>query len=296
MTYRPKFLAQLQDPTTTLDGFLCTLESAAMALDFQTGGRVQKWGGQLVPWCGRSPEEIRQKGTNLQNAEQAVNHFGGDLDIRDGPWSDVIAELRKGNLVILQGDYDQLPNATSCQDTFEANHAVVLLPELDEARATVLSGDPLCGGFRWTPQDEWRAYAEDLALTQRGTRSRLFYAISAFPMAPDTGTEDVVVIVDRQPFAIPKGATGTNITGWLPDGRKLTEATWTGLVSASASVIRDDGKAPKGAGFVVGASRPFTGYLIPAASLRITEPPAPDPVQAELERAADRAHAAVLAR
>lgn len=164
-TFRP----QLKDPTTTLDSYLCTMESAAMALDYQTGGVVSKWGGELVPYCGLSAAQIKGQapradgklhvGTNLENAKLAWAHFGETLEIRTGQgWAGVVAALNEGRGVILQGDYDQM-GAYSCQSSFLGDHAIFI------AGSFAAVGDPLCKGFRPVPEATLRAYATKLAPT-----------------------------------------------------------------------------------------------------------------------------------
>lgn len=186
----PTFRRQIGDPTTWLDASICTLESGAMGLDFQTGGTISLWGGQLIPYCGRSPAEIAAKGTNLTNVGLAWGHWGESLDIRDGPWAELTTELTAGNAVILQGDYDQFPFSTRCQVNFEAGHAVIVLPIKSPDGKSWLTGDPLCSGYKYVKALELRAYAEKLADTVRGDRSRLFFAVAKAFVLPDTGTED----------------------------------------------------------------------------------------------------------
>ena len=56
--FMPVFRRQIGDPTTSLDGFICTLESAAMVLEWHTRGAISVWGGQLIPWCGKTEAQI----------------------------------------------------------------------------------------------------------------------------------------------------------------------------------------------------------------------------------------------
>jgi hypothetical protein len=191
----PTFRPQIGDPTTSLDRFLCTMESAAMGLDFTTGGQVSLWGGQLVPYCGRKPADIVGHGTNLQNAALSWLHWGQDLQIKADAWQDAEAHRADGNAYLLQGDYDALPAGDRCSSTFEENHCIIVLPETSVDGTMALTGDPLCSGYRWRSRRGLRAYAEKLALTNRGDRTKLFYAVCPKYVLPDTGTEEPMPLV-----------------------------------------------------------------------------------------------------
>lgn len=163
MAFRlPKFRYQIGDPTTSLDSYICTMESGAMALDAHTGGKYQVWGGQLIPYCGRSYYDIVRRGTNLYNVKKAWEHWGQTFTVKNGNvWANLRSDLALGKWVILQGDYDQFSLATRCQDRFLGNHAIILGPKRD-AYGRILTGDPLCKTFRYVSESELRRYAEDL--------------------------------------------------------------------------------------------------------------------------------------
>lgn len=192
MTYVPQFRRQIGDPTTYLDASICTLESAAMGLDFTTHGQVSVWGGQLIPYCGRKPADIAKNGTNLQNADLAWHHYGQDLDIRDDPWEEVERLLRKGDGIVAQGWYDALPAIDRCSSTFEEGHAFFVVPLFNGPGTSVLTGDPLCGGFKYMRLSSLRAYMETLARRVRNDEDRLFFGRAAAFTLPDTDTEDPV--------------------------------------------------------------------------------------------------------
>jgi len=159
---RPRLKPQMLDPTTTLDPYLCTMESGAMGLDVLTGGKINVWGGQLVPYCGRSPALIKQKGTNLHNVDNAWAHWGKNLDIRTGhTWLEALQDLNNGYWLIMQGDYDQFTFATKCQDSFFGDHAVIVGPEHLKDFAT-LAGDPLCRNFIYIPRLQLQHYTQKL--------------------------------------------------------------------------------------------------------------------------------------
>jgi hypothetical protein len=186
----PQFRRQIGDPTTSLDSFICTLESGAMALDFTTGGQVSVWGGQLIPYCGRKPSEIVGKGTNLQNVDLAWHHYGQDLDIRDGPYEEVVKTLKAGDAVVAQGWYDALPSIDRCSKTFETGHAVYVHPAFNGDKSSVLVGDPLCAGYRYMRLSSLRAYMEELARKVRNDENRLFFGRAPKFQLPDTDTEE----------------------------------------------------------------------------------------------------------
>jgi hypothetical protein len=160
--YLPIFRRQIGDPTTSLDSYICTLESGAMALDWHTQGEVQVWGGELIPYSGRTEASIVGVGTNLGNVQQAWTHWGQHLSIRSGAgWDAVMAALYEGRGVILQGDYGMLTLAERCQDSFDGDHAMFILPYIVNDR--ILVGDPLCSGYKGYRESSLRAYAEDLS-------------------------------------------------------------------------------------------------------------------------------------
>lgn len=175
---RPRFKKQIGDPTTNLDPYICTLESGAMGLDVLTGGRIDVWGGNLVPYCGRSPYAITKLGTNLGNVQLAWKHWGKTLDRRRGyTWNNALADLKNGYWVIIQGDYDQFSLFTRCQDDFRGDHAVLAGPEFLKS-GSILMADPLCSTFKYVSQVELRNYANKLGKKIYGTRWRgqIFYA------------------------------------------------------------------------------------------------------------------------
>lgn len=160
--FMPTFRRQIGDPTTSLDSAICTMESGAMVLDWHTRGAISIWGGELIPWCGRSPSDIAAHGTNLGNVKQAWRHFGQTLDVRSGGgWSGVMAALAEGRAVILQGDYGEFPLSVRCQRNFEDNHAISVYPY--QVGDRLLVGDPLCSTFHGVKISTLQAYAEALS-------------------------------------------------------------------------------------------------------------------------------------
>lgn len=178
--YLPTFRRQIGDPTTRLDSFICTLESAAMVLDWHTRGAVKVWGGELIPWCGRTEAEIlAHGGTNLGNARQAWLHWGQHLDVRSGEtWDDLMACLAQGRAVILQGDYGIFNLAERCQDSFVGGHAISIYPYQTSNR--LLVGDPICHNFKSFKISSLQAYAEAFGVEVFGVTSpqKILFAVS----------------------------------------------------------------------------------------------------------------------
>lgn len=192
MTYVPQFRRQIGDPTTYLDASICTLESGAMGLDFTTHGQVSVWGGQLIPYCGRSASDIAKHGTNLQNVDLAWHHYGQDLDIRDDDWNEVVRILNAGDAIVAQGWYDALPAIDRCSSTFDEGHAFCVIPDFNGPGTSVLTGDPLCGGWKYMRLSSLRAYMEELARRVRNDEDRLFFGRAPRFVLPDTSEEPEV--------------------------------------------------------------------------------------------------------
>ena len=186
----PQFRRQLGDPTTYLDSYICTLESGAMALDFTTGGQVSVWGGQLIPYCGRTVADIIGRGTNLIHVDTAWHHWAQDLDIRSDPFEDVVRTLNAGDGVIAQGWYDALPAIDRCSATFDRGHAVYVHPLFNGNKTSVMVGDPLCAGFKYMRLTSLRAYMEQLARRERNDEKRLFWGRAPRFQLPDTDPEE----------------------------------------------------------------------------------------------------------
>ncbi len=164
--YRPLFRPQWPDPTTTLDWKNCTMASGAMALDFHTQGKVQKWGGELRTLSGDTVG-----GTGIPELAKAWSKLGYTLiDRRGHTWADVMTDLRAGRGVVLQGDYDVLTGTNTCQGTFDGDHAIYLNPQLYGSGSVmeIAVGDPLCGAFKTISVGVLKAYAEKLGRAQYG--------------------------------------------------------------------------------------------------------------------------------
>lgn len=151
--YLPIFRRQIGDPTTTRDGFICTMTAGAMALDYHTRGQIQVWGGDL-----EKHQNDHVGGTDLNDLKIAWAYYGQVMTPGTGGWAGVTSALAQGKAVVLAGDYDQLTNY-SCQLGFDDDHAIVLIPSTDNQYGFVV-GDPLCRNFKTIPASVIKAYAE----------------------------------------------------------------------------------------------------------------------------------------
>jgi len=191
MVYRPKFVHQYDDPTTSLDWFNCTMASGAMALDYDTLGHVQVLGGQLRNVSG---DHIGGTGLGSPGLTTSWAHYGQVLHVgTGGHWDDVMTALKHGRGVVLQGMYSALPKAYHSKVNslgFGGAHAVYLNPEFN-ADGSVLMGDPLNEKFIWVPQAALRSFANALGAHELGASSpqRIFFA----------STDPHVIVVNPDP-------------------------------------------------------------------------------------------------
>jgi len=176
--YRPKFVPQYNDPTTTLDWFNCTMASGAMGLDFDTLGGVRVLGGQLRAVSG---DYSGGSGLGSPGLTRAWAHYGQTLHILTGQgWQSVVDALHQYRGVILQGMYGALPKQYRSpfnSPTFDGPHAMYLNPE-QNVDGDVLTGDPLNKDFIWIPQSALRSFAQALGVHEGFSSSYIFAGTS----------------------------------------------------------------------------------------------------------------------
>lgn len=206
MTYRPKFVAQYDDPSTTLDWLNCTMASGAMGLDYDTLGHVQVLGGTLRSHSGDS---VGGTGFGDPGLTRSWAHYGQTLHVgTGGHWDDVMAALKSGRNVVLQGMYGSLPKAYRSplnSLTFTGPHAVDLNPEFN-AMGDILMGDPLNNKWVWVPQIVLSRFAEALGYREYGATSpqKIFFAASdAHVAAP--------AVIDPVPYVHLVEVTATTV-------------------------------------------------------------------------------------
>jgi hypothetical protein len=166
--YRAPFGSQFSDPSEShssphSEGSNCTMAAAAMALDYHTGGRVRKRGGDM-----RHHQSDNDSGTDLYDAAEAWAHYGESLSIRSGSgWAKVVDCLESGKGVILQGT----GGVAGCGN-YTGGHAIYVAPEHSDKGW--LKGDPECSGYEWTTTANLKAFAERLS-------SGVYFAVTAAP-------------------------------------------------------------------------------------------------------------------
>jgi hypothetical protein len=178
--YRPKFVPQYNDPTTTLDWYDCTMASGAMGLDFDTLGHIQVLGGQL-----RNVSGDTSGGTSFgtPGLTQAWAHYGQVLHVETGhTFDDCINNLKQSRGAMLMGMYSALPLAYHSplnSHNFGGPHCVYINPEHNSS-GEWLMGDPLNDHFIWVPQAALLRYANALGSNQLGASipQRIFFSVT----------------------------------------------------------------------------------------------------------------------
>jgi hypothetical protein len=236
--YQPLMRPQIGDPTTTRDGFICTMESGAMGLDYHTLGEVQLWGGTL-----EQHQSDHVGGTDLDDLHDAWAWAGYELDRRSGQgWAGVKAALAEGRAVMLQGDYDQM-GPYSCQAGFAGDHCIELNPS---TVAWAKTFDPLCKGAKIIPEAVIRAYAEKL-------NPRVQFAVSAphdpkeadmFHAKPGGKALGTVTINGAGHYLLSSTDPAHVRFGPRPAGEVLTVIASLNLVDANGHPIDIDGHQP----------------------------------------------------
>ena len=162
--YVPKHDYQLGPGSGPTGRYDCTAWSCSMAIDRATMGGTQITGRQVRLASNEPIPDPSSPGLNLNQVVNVAFKLHVELENRTGaPYSAMVAALREGRGVILQGDYDQIPAEYSGQLTFKGDHAVYL-NHLDNTGKRVWWMDPINrkGGF-YIPLTVARAYAEDFA-------------------------------------------------------------------------------------------------------------------------------------
>lgn len=143
----------------------CTMTTGAMALDYQTGGQVQDWGGDLR----HSPSQPDMSGgTDLYDLSHAWLDYGHDLEVMSGAgWGQLQRDRVAARAVVLQGT-GEVPGSGA----YAGGHCTLVLPEPHPSDAGLwLQGDPLCWDFECVREADLRKWAERLA-------SGLHYAVT----------------------------------------------------------------------------------------------------------------------
>ncbi len=227
--YRPEFVKQWNDPTTTLDWKNCTMAAGAMALDFDTLGHVQVLGGQLRSVSG---DKIGGTGLGSPGLTRAWAHYGQELHVESGDdWAAVMAALRAYRGVVLQGMYGALPKEYRSplnSLSYRGPHGVYLTPEINGS-GSILMGDPLNGKFIWVPAGYLHNFASALGAVEYHSSSKLFFATSDphKPVVTDPVKYAHTVVVTADPYLNIREtpSAGAKDVGNLKKGAKI-KTTW----------------------------------------------------------------------
>ncbi len=171
--YLPAFQYQLvySDPQ---GGYSCTAYAAAMAID------AASYGGDRI-----SGSQVRQlspayayTGLTLPDAIRAAANTHVVIVNKSGStWDDLVDALQHGRGVVLQLDYDQIPDQYSGQPSFDGNHAV-FVDYLHSTGLWLYVMDPLSkSGPRWIPVSIMRKAAEKLGRTM-GIYPGIYFAVT----------------------------------------------------------------------------------------------------------------------
>lgn len=170
---RPRALSQRKDPSEAHlnhENNNCTPTSAAVALDYHTGGAIKKRGGHLRHILN-NPNTGRYPGVqlSLDDAEDAWRKLGQDLKQESG-WENMKLRRREGRMLILQGDSGDLDG--SCSESQDVGHAIAVHPDDPPADKPDhwLVMDPWCylagseglGKWRWIKRSSVYAYAKKM--------------------------------------------------------------------------------------------------------------------------------------
>jgi hypothetical protein len=156
LRYIPAFQYQLiySDPQ---GGYSCTAYAVAMAVDKATYGGSKVTGRQIRTLSGVAP----YVGMTLPQVTRATTKLAVPLVRATGTWAAVMAALRANRGVVLQGDYDQIPDSLSGQPSFNGYHAIFIDRVSSDGKLYMM--DPLSKvGARWVSEAILRRFAEKL--------------------------------------------------------------------------------------------------------------------------------------
>jgi len=148
----------------------CTAYSVAMAVSKATYGGSRITGRQIRALTGVGPNQ----GLTLPQVMRATDILAVPLIQPVGQWAAVMAALRQHRGVVLQGDYDQIPDSINLS-SFDGYHAV-FLDRLHSDGVHILMMDPLRrAGPVWVDASILRKFAEKLT-RQEGAYPMVLFA------------------------------------------------------------------------------------------------------------------------
>jgi len=147
----------------------CSAYSVAMAIDKATYGGSRITGRQVRALTGVGPNQ----GLTLPQVMRAADILAVPFIRPIGQWSAVMAALKSNRGVVLQGDYDQIPDSINVS-SFDGYHAVYL-DRMHSDGVQVRMFDPLRrAGPVWVNASILRAFAEKLTRQEGGYPLVLF--------------------------------------------------------------------------------------------------------------------------
>ena len=180
--YTPAHQQQLH-PATPTGPYDCQAYSAAMAIDRQTLGGVVVTGRSVRLASDEPQPDPHSPGLSIPQVIGVAHRWHVELvDRRDAPWSAVLAALHAHRGVILDGDYDQIPDEFSGQPSFRGDHAVYC-NHIANDEASIWEMDPLRPAGQYVPVAVLRAYAEKLG-RRVGSHGVLFAQTRITPQLP----------------------------------------------------------------------------------------------------------------
>lgn len=233
----------------------CTPTSGANGANASTGGRINKSGGQIRALIPRSAEtDPRTPGWSLVDLDRAMAKIGVPFDNRTGKgWSAILAALKNGNYVALQGDSDRFSNST-CSGAFNGNHCIGIHPatRVVNLRRQHWIDDPICKTGRWEYDSVIKSYGAKLYYSMRfGVfTNRVPRTSSSVTVTLKYGGTKLSPPQTRR-ISVPSGqyanirsrpTTAASVVGTLANGRTFTayQVTKTGQTLAGSSTWYGD--------------------------------------------------------
>ncbi|HEY3544868.1 MAG TPA: hypothetical protein VGK17_02110 [Propionicimonas sp.] len=144
----------------------CTWTSGCNGVDAISGGRKRPTPDLIHALVPNAQEtNPTTPGWSMPDLVRAMSLYGVGFANRSGDgWAAVLAWLKAGHYVVLQGDSDQFGNAT-CSGSFDGDHAIGVHPNnrtVDGQREWWIN-DPICPAGRWEREAVLQRYAVKLA-------------------------------------------------------------------------------------------------------------------------------------
>jgi hypothetical protein len=208
------------------------MASAAMALDFDTLGGKQVWGGDM-----RHHQSDLSGGTDLYDAADAFAAYGQALTIRTGSgWDALKADRNAGRFLIVQGQ-GNVPGTES----FDGGHACVVGPETNNA-GDWLFGDPLASGWQYCSEASIKDWMNNFHSGYAWARTDAHKPASTPPPDPEpappppppvpTWTESEVLALIEHYSKLAVSASMDDLfmvwVGWLAAPRPGQSDVWDG--------------------------------------------------------------------